>query len=72
MKSLILLCLISACICLFDVSLGQADVWFVEAEDFDPDTSILENLGKWMIKDDDKKALGKGKYMTVQGANRNN
>ena len=72
MKGLILFCVIGTCVCLFDVSLGQADVWFVEAEDFDPDTSILENLGKWMIKDDDKKALGKGKYMTVQGANRNN
>ena len=68
----LVLVLTIACIYFAHTWYAQADVWFVEAEDFDPDESILENLGKWVVKDDDKKALGKGKYMTVQGANRNN
>ena len=65
---------IVVCVYLVFASHAQADVWFVEAENFDEENSILQGLGTWLIKDDDKDVLGgrDGEYMTVQGANRDN
>ena len=76
MTMLLRLSLITLCIYLLSSWLVQADVWFIEAEGFEEKRSILATNQKgvnvqWSIKEDDKKALGK-KYLTVEGANRNN
>ena len=75
MKHTILLCLTITCICASYAWYAMADVWFVQAEDFEEERSVLAINGKgvnvlWSINDD-KKALGE-KYMTLGGANRNN
>ncbi len=75
MKHTILLCLTITCICAFYACYVMADVWFVQAEDFEEERSVLAINEKgvnvlWSINDD-KKALGE-KYMTLGGANRNN
>ena len=76
MTMLLRLSLITLCIYVLSSWLVHADVWFIEAEGFEEKRSILVTNQKgvnvqWSIKEGDKKALGK-KYLTVEGANRNN
>ena len=76
MTMLLRLSLITLCIYVLSSWLVHADVWFIEAEGFEEKRSILATNQKgvnvqWSIKEDDKKALSK-KYLTVEGANRNN